>query len=301
MAAPKLGELRPPVHRFVLGEFEVTTILDGAMVRDGICPPYGVGQEEAEVRALARRNFLPDDRFENTFAPTLVNTGRELVLFDTGNGAGRRSSNAGFLRERLALAGYSPEDVDVVAFTHMHPDHIGGVREGDDLAFPNARYAIGRHEFDAWSSGDRIPERRAANRRQFQDLIVPLAEMATFVEPGQDVVPGIRAVEAFGHSIGHLAFMIESNGAAVLLWGDATNHYVLSLQHPEWPAAMDDDREMAVATRKRILDMLATDRLLAIGHHMPFPAVGYVELGEIGYRWVPAAYQLRLPPRTSEQ
>lgn len=296
MTAAMLGELRPLVHRFMLGSFEVTTVLDGAMIRDGLTPPFGVNQEEQAVRALARRNLFPDDRFEHTFTPTLVYTGEELVLFDVGNGSGRRPGNAGLLRERLALAGYRPEDIDIVAFTYLHPDHIGGVREGDALAYPNARYVIGRAEFDGWISGDRIPPGRAQNRDQVRKLILPLAERASFIEPGQDIVAGIRAVEAFGHSVGHLNYMIESAGAAMLVWGDVTNHYVLSLQNPDWHFAIDDDREQAAVTRKRILEMVATERILAVGHHMPFPAVGYVMPDGAGYRWLPASYQLRLPP-----
>lgn len=282
------------VHRFQLGHFEITTILDGAQRRDSISPPFGIDQDEHVVGALAHANKLPPHAFENTFTPTLVNTGKELVLFDTGNGAQRRSSGAGFLRERLSLAGYQPEDVDIVAFTHMHPDHINGVWEGDRLSFPNARYVMGQREFDAWSKGDGIPERRADNRALFLRVMPPLADNMTFLAPGNDVVTGIRAVEAFGHSLGHMAYTIESDGKALLIWGDVTNHYALSLQRPDWHAAMDDDRSLAVKTRRRILDMVATDNLLAIGHHMPFPAVGFVE--DVGgtYRWLPLTYQLRV-------
>jgi glyoxylase-like metal-dependent hydrolase (beta-lactamase superfamily II) len=293
MPASLMGELRPLVHRFLLGQFEVTTILDGALRRDGISPPFGIDQSIETVATLAQTHTLPTSGFENTFSPTLVNTGQELVLFDTGNGAARRSNGAGFLRERLGLAGYKPEDVGIVAFTHVHPDHIGGVWEGDGEAYPNARYAISAREYDAWSKGDEIPERRSENLALFQRLIPPLAEKMTFLQPGQDVVSGIRTVEAYGHSLGHLAYLVESAGEPLLIWGDVTNHFVLSLQQPDWQAAMDDDREMAVKTRRRILDMVATDKLLAIGHHMPFPAVGYVDRLEDAYHWVPITYQVR--------
>jgi glyoxylase-like metal-dependent hydrolase (beta-lactamase superfamily II) len=293
MPAALLGELRPLVHRFSLGLFEITTILDGALRRDAISPPFGINKSVDTVAALAKANMLPPSGFENTFSPTLVNTGRELVLFDTGNGVARRSNGAGFLRERLSLAGYKPEDVDIVAFTHVHPDHISGVWEGDGEAYPNARYVISAREYDAWSKGDEIPERRSENLSLFQRLIPPLAEKMTFLEPGQDVVSGIRTVEAYGHSLGHLAYLVESAGEPLLIWGDVTNHFVLSLQQPDWQAAMDDDREMAVKTRRRILDMVATDKLLAIGHHMPFPAVGYVDRLEDAYHWVPITYQVR--------
>ncbi len=286
------GSLRPQVYRFKLGAFEVTTILDGAIVREPVSPPYGIGAGSEELKALANANNLPADLFEHTFAPTLVNTGKHLVLFDTGNGAERRGGGIGHLRNLLPTAGYRAEDVDVVAFTHCHPDHILGVREGDDLAFPNARYAVGQLEYDEWTSGARIPKQRQENRELFLKLMPPLAPNMAFLKPGQEVVPGIRAVEAFGHSLGHLAFSVESEGKAVLIWGDVANHFVFSLQRPDWVVGFDDDKEAARATRNRILDMVATDRMTVVGFHMPFPGVGFVERAEGSYRWVPHSYQL---------
>jgi glyoxylase-like metal-dependent hydrolase (beta-lactamase superfamily II) len=291
MAAPLLGALRPCVHRFRLGAFEVTTLLDGAQVRSGISPPFGVDQGAESVARLAAGNALPHDRFENTYTPAIVNTGSHLVLFDAGNGELRPDASVGRLRERLATAGYAPEQIDILAFTHVHPDHIGGVYHAGRLAFPNARYAIGRLEFDAWSRGDKIPPQRKENLELFRRLIAPLADRMTFLRPGDDLVPGVRAVGAFGHSLGHLAYAIASEGKNVLLWGDTANHYVLSLQNPGWQVAFDDDKAQAVDTRRRILDMAATERLLVIGHHMPFPAVGFVERHGGGYRWAPASYQ----------
>ncbi len=294
MTAQLLGTLRPQIYRFKLGAVEITTLLDGALVRDAISPPYAIGESSEAIAAQAAANFLPADKFEHVFTVTIVNTGSQVVLFDTGNGADRRGAGMGFLRELLPAAGYSPNDIDVVAFTHGHPDHILGVREGDELAFPNARYVIGQVEFDAWKTGNRIPEQRQENRDMFLRLIVPLAENTTFLKPDDEVVPGIRAVEAFGHSIGHMAYRVESEGKSVLVWGDVTNHYVFSLQQPDWQVAFDDDKQQATATRKRILDMVATDRLTVIGFHMPFPSVGFVERASGSYRWVPESYQMRV-------
>jgi glyoxylase-like metal-dependent hydrolase (beta-lactamase superfamily II) len=291
MSAPLLGNLRPFVQRFRLGTFEITTILDGGQIREGISPPFGVNQSADSVRRLAADNALPLDRFENTYTPAMVNTGNELILFDTGNGALRKDAAVGRLRERLAAAGYAPEHVDIVAFTHVHPDHIGGVYHEGRLAFPNARYAIGQLEFDAWSRGDEIPAQRKENLELFRTTLMPLADKMTFLRPGDDLIAGIRAVGAFGHSLGHMAYTIESESKIVLLWGDTTNHCVLSLQNPDWHAAFDDDKAQAVETRKRILDMAATERCAIVGHHMPFPAVGFVERHGHAYRWSPASYQ----------
>ena len=295
MAAP-LGEgLASAVHRLRLGHVDITTVSDGALVRKGLTPPFGLNADAGQVEAVARAARLPTDRFLSGYTPTLVNTGREVVLFDTGNGSHRRAEGIGLLRERLALAGLAPEDVDVLAFTHGHPDHIAGVMHEGQRAFPNARYVIGRLEHDAWMSGERIPERRKESRALFLELIPPLADRMTFLEPGQEVVAGITAVATFGHSIGHLAYRVESAGKSALIIGDALNHFVFSFRHPEWHMALDDDREQAAETRKRLLDMAASDDVALIGFHMPFPCAGYVErdksAGTGAYRWVPMAYQ----------
>ncbi len=99
---------------------------------------------------------------------------------------------------------------------------------------------------------------------------------------------------AHGHTPGHTAFHIESDGKRLLLGGDFCNHYVVSLQRPDWHVRFDMDKEGAVATRKKILGMLAADKIPFTAYHMPFPAVGYVENKDGGFRYVPASYQLNL-------
>ncbi|MGH6900593.1 MAG: MBL fold metallo-hydrolase [Geminicoccaceae bacterium] len=294
MPSDMKGILRPSIYRFRLGGFEITNLLDGVSQRDGPHPMFGADQPAEVVQRHVAANRLPPTRFEHSYTPTIVNTGRELVLFDTGNGAPRRGAGVGRLRSLLEDAGHAPDDIDVVVITHCHPDHIGGLLEGEAPAFPNARYVFGAVEFDFWRRGENVPESRKANRELFMNVALPFADKATFVAPDQEVVPGIRAVPAFGHSAGHMAYHLESDGQRLLLWADATNHYVVSLQRPDWQVQVDDDKEAAIATRRRILDMVATDRLWAIGYHMPFPAVGAVERTPDGYRWVPLSYQLTL-------
>ena len=293
MTAKMMGALNSPVHRFRLGDFEIMTVLDGTTLRDAVSPPFCMGMEEDGIISLAAANRIPPDRFEHPFVPTLVNTGDELVLFDVGFGAKGRDSGAGQLEARLGEAGYAPDDIDLVAFTHVHLDHILGVMNDGRPTFPNARYAIGQVEFDAWKSGKDIPQQRAQNREMFLALIAPLADRMTFLQPGDRVAGGITALEAYGHSLGHLMFHVESAGKSVLLWGDVANHYVFSLQVPEVAVGFDDDKEAAIATRLRVLDMVASDDQLVIGHHMPFPSLGYVERTGMSYRWVPATYQMR--------
>ena len=290
-AAPALGVLRPNVYRFKLGAFEVTNVFDGYVNRPAH-PTYGTNQSAEAVDALAKANGLPS-QLEHHYVNTLVNTGRELVLFDTGSGRGR-GPTIGKLAELLPAAGYKPEQIDVVVITHGHPDHIGGLMDGDRAVYPNARYVFGEREFDFWKKGDNVREARKANRELFVKMALPFGEKAAFVKNEGEVVGGIRAIPTFGHSPGHTSYHVESNGQRLLVWADIANHYVLSIQQPEWHTDADDDKDAAVATRKRVLDMVSKDKLPVVGYHMPFPSLGFVEKSGTSYRWVPATYQLNL-------
>lgn len=292
-ASPMLGAEHPTHYRFKLGGFEITTIWDGAIQLKGPHPIFGQNVPEAEVHALVAENFLPPANFEIAFAPVVVNTGPELVLFDTGNGAGRRPK-AGRTAATLAKAGYSPEQIDVVVLTHFHPDHIGGMMEGGKPAYPNARYITGETEYNFWSPKEMAEGKLARVGKLVQSNVVPFAEKMSFLKPDGAIAPGITAINAFGHTPGHMAYHIESQGRRLLLWADTTNHYVASLQRPDWHVRFDMDKAAAAQTRKTLLGMAAADRIPCAGYHMPFPSVGYVENRGAAYHWVPVSYQLNL-------
>lgn len=301
MPASLQGPLQPGVYRFKFGAFEIATILDSKSVREGVHPLYGANASAEEVHALARANNIDPLRLEHPNVLTLVNTGKELVLFDTGNGALPREYEqlkarmpAGHLVERLAELGHKPEDIDVIVTTHGHPDHIGGLTEGGQPVFKNARYVFGATEYDFWQKNEGVREARKFNRELFVKICTPLAERSTFIKPGDEVASGITAVDAFGHSPGLMAFHIESEDKRFMVTADTFTHFVMGVQRPDWFFDMDDDKDKAVTTRKRILDMLATDRLLVAGFHMPFPSLGWIERTQNSYRWVPHSYQLNL-------
>lgn len=295
--APALGPLQPRHWRYRIGAFEMTVIADSEAFIDGPYPLIGANAQEEEVRRLMRESLLPENKYQPGFSPTVVNTGRELVLFDTGNGENGFVPRpaGGWLAKELAPAGIRPEDIDIVVLSHGHPDHVGGLVEGGKALFPNARYVIGQVEYDFWApegkhAGD-LEKFAAVFRANTKDI----ADRFTFLKPGDDVVTGIRAVEAFGHTPGHLNFLIESEGKAIYFWGDCAHHQVASLARPDWHCVFDVDAEQGAATRKRVYDRLATDRIPVIGYHMPFPSVGYVERqGPAAYRWLAHTYQLNL-------
>ena len=269
-----------PWNRFKLGAFEVTTLLVGTRVGDKPQETFGTNASPEDFAALSAANFIPADRTQNFFTPTLVNTGAELILFDTGLAAEGTLS-------ALTAAGITPDQVDTVVLTHMHGDHIGGLMGADGVTptFANARYLTGATEHNYWSG--------AANEG-FDKNVKPLNDRIAFLDDGGTVASGITGMNAFGHSPGHMVYHIESDGQRLMITADTANHYVWSLQKPDWEVRFDADKPAASAARKQVFGMIATDRIPFIGYHMPFPGIGFVEAKDDGFRFVPASYQLML-------
>ena len=284
-AAPKLGASQTLHSRFVLGDFEITTLMAGSGVRDEPQGIFGMNVSAEEFASVSAENNIPSDSFVNGFTPTIVNTGSELVLFDTG----LPGEMPGILKT-LEAAGYTADQVDVVVITHMHPDHIGGLMTAGAPTFPNARYVTGQVEYDFWSgmeAGNRVGDMVKSN-------VTPMAEKMSFVAGGDAPVSGITAMEQFGHTPGHMGYMIESGGKSVYIAADLANHYVWSLAYPDWEVRFDADKAGAAAARRKVLGMLAADGVPIIGYHLPFPAVGYVSTRGDGFEYTAASYQLKL-------
>jgi len=277
-SAPMLRVSNPTFSRFMLGAFEVTTLLAATRQLDEPHKIFGTNVSNEEFSKASRQANIPDDKVKFFFTPTLVNTGTHLVLFDTG-------WDAKGITHALTSAGYTPDQVDLVILSHMHPDHIGGLMDGTAPTFPNARYITGSVEFDAWAK---------VSNKTFETRMRPLAEQTTMITGSDSVLPGITPFEAHGHTPGHMAYMLESNGQRLLLAVDFANHYVWSLAHPTWEVRFDMDKAQAATTRRRMLDMLAADKTPFIGYHMPWPALGYIETRGSGYTYVPESYQMHM-------
>lgn len=267
-------------NTFSMGDFEVSTLLAGTRTVEDPQSIFGMNVTPDEFAAVSEANFIPTSAAQFFFTPTVVRSGDEVVLFDTG-------LNAAGITAPLANAGIAPEDVTTVVITHMHGDHIGGLT-GDDGAptFSNARYVTGQVEYDAWAKQD---------NDNFKAKVQPLAEKMQFIGDGESVVSGITSMATFGHTPGHMAYMLESGGKQLVLMADMANHYVWSLGYPDWEVKFDMDKAKAAQTRKKFFDMFAADKIPFVGYHMPFPGMGYAETrGEGGYRYVPVSYQMML-------
>lgn len=219
----------------------------------------------------------------------LWKTSDRVILFDTGAGS-QFPVGGGQLHESLERAGIDPYDVTDVIFTHAHPDHLWGVLDDfDDLAFPDAQFHIARQEWDYWLDSNTL-DRTEESRKMFvvgaQNRLPLLRDQISFFYPGDEVLPGVEAVASFGHTPGHMSFMLHAGTESLLVVGDAIANAVVSFKYPSWPSGSDQDEARGVATRLALLDRLSLDKSLLVGYHLPAPGIGFVERDGKSFRFV---------------
>lgn len=291
--APMIGKPAPGFHRFKLGAFEVTVISDGPLVMG---PPNGdtfKGLSKDDLTQDLTRNHLPVASVELEQNTLLVNTGSQLVLFDTGTGAGSKAFGpySGRLLANLKAAGVNPRSIDGIMLTHAHADHCFGLMTDKGARnFPNAKIYMAQAEFDFWTDEAKagindMMKMMVAGARQ---NLVPNRDRMVFVKDGEEVIPGIMAISTPGHTVGHTSYGIQSQGQKLINIGDVAHHHIVSLERPKLPFAFDTDGEQGTATRLKMWDMLAAERIPMVAYHFPFPGVGYVGKQGDAYRYFPA-------------
>jgi glyoxylase-like metal-dependent hydrolase (beta-lactamase superfamily II) len=241
---------------------------------------------------LLEASFLPKDAIPTSVNEWLVNTGDKLVLVDTGT-SNLFGPTLGRLAKHLAAAGIEPGAVDAIILTHMHPDHANGLLTPDKkVAFPNASVHVHETELGFWTSAEiagRAPDDFKPFFEMARNAINPYAEAGkvTTFKDGGEVVPGMAVIAAPGHTVGHSMVRVSSQGRALLLWGDIVHNAALQFPEPDRAISFDTDQAMAIASRKRVFDMVANERLTIAGSHLPFPGIGHVAKAATGYAYVP--------------
>jgi glyoxylase-like metal-dependent hydrolase (beta-lactamase superfamily II) len=271
--------LAPNSRSLQLGAFDITIVSDGHLVM-----PARLAAPDApadELKAALAANGQTGDMAEPPANVTLIKSGSDVILVDTGAGPNFMPTT-GRLLANLEAAGVSPDTITKVVFTHGHPDHFWGALDDfeENPRFANATHYFPAAEWDFWVS-DKAEQGLPADRASF----VPAARRnlkgieakAQRIKPGDDIVAGIRVLATPGHTQGHISLEIAGGSETLLVLGDALTHPIISFAHPEWRPAADHQPEIAAETRRKLLDRLATDKSRVIGYHLPFPGVGRVE------------------------
>lgn len=288
-APADLRSLLPAAQRFRIGDIAVTAISDGYLP---INHEPLIGIEKSDYDAILTENFLDPSSFNTAFNGFLVQTGDEVVLIDTGTG-GAFGDTGGFFAENLAATGISPEQVTKVVATHLHPDHVGGSFTEQSAVFANAEFVVHEADLDFWV--------READFGSASEMVQGFAQAAQTAVSAYDgrlapftgeaqVARGVTAMPLPGHTPGHAGFRIDGGDAQLLIWADIVHVAPVQLARPGVSIAFDVDPEEAAATRERVLDLTATDRLLVAGSHIAFPGFVHIARAGDGYRAERAPY-----------
>ena len=287
-------------YRFMIGDFQATVISDGyGPIPVG--PIFAMNVSEAELAPVLKANFMPPV-IQATNNILVVDTGRERILVDTGFGEKIGPPFGSFpgLDANLRRAGILSESIDLVVISHGHLDHIGGlVTKSGALAFPKAQFVFvdtewnywtgNRYESDVNSSPMPDPFKQATIGAARENL-PPVADRSRFVKQGGEIASGVHYVAAPGHSPSHASILFTSDKEQFMHMGDIAHNPVTSLQHPDWTPVFDYDPVQAIKSRKAILERVATDGVMAMGYHFPFPAIGHVVRHGAAYHWEAAQW-----------
>jgi glyoxylase-like metal-dependent hydrolase (beta-lactamase superfamily II) len=287
-------------YRYKVGDIEVTVVTDGVN-RFKFPDAFVANMKRDDVNKALEAVFMEKDMMAIPYSPIVVNNGGKLTLIDTGTGEANFASSkgaAGQLMNNLAAAGIDPKSISTVVISHYHPDHVNGLLKADgSLAFPSAEILVPDAEHKFWADDGEMSKATGNqrmeglfknNRRVFGNEGVK-KQLKTY-EAGKEVVPGVTSVATHGHSAGHTSHVVSSGGKSVFVQADVTNVPFLFVRNPGWHLIFDQIPAQAEATRRKVYDMLAADRMMVQGFHYPFPAVAFIEKAGTGYREIPVPW-----------
>lgn len=293
MAAAPINKTQPGYYRVMVGDIEVTALSDGT---NGL--PAGkllVGMAKEEINQKLADAFLSDP-VETSINAYLVNTGKKLILVDTGAG-GLLDKDSGHLLASMKAAGYAPGQIDEIYLTHLHLDHAAGLTHKGKRVFPNAIVRMDKKEADYWLSAENVAKASAISKEFFtvaQHALKPYITAGKLhpYEGDGELTPGVSSVVNYGHTPGHNAYLVASKGQRLLIVGDMIHVGAIQFAQPDITIGFDSDQHEAMTDRRKVFDAVADERELVAAAHVSFPGIGHIMKEGSGYRWIPINYGL---------
>jgi glyoxylase-like metal-dependent hydrolase (beta-lactamase superfamily II) len=289
----------PGHYKIKIGSLEVYVLFDGTLTFPA--QAYGINVPLERIEKLLNANYLPvGPTITNALNGLLIKSPQGIVLVDAGAGGKGGPANGGRMVQNLAALGISPDDVNVVIMSHLHPDHIGGLFVGgaatvsSQLVFRKAEHVITKREWDTIQNPSPGSQLRPAQAKPFFDTVLrsctnTLEGKVRFVTGGDQIIPGVEIVDAPGHTLGHIAVRISSGNEQMIHMVDTVVHHILGFQS-DIRILFDEDPVGAAATRAKLFDQVATDRTLVMGYHFPWPGLAHIRKTAAGYESVPAVW-----------
>jgi glyoxylase-like metal-dependent hydrolase (beta-lactamase superfamily II) len=292
--APMLNTPAPSFYRFKVGDIEATVVSDGPLPIGESTRIFG-GLPKDDLNRMITEHFLPTDNIVLDQNALVINTGDKLVLFDTGMASVKRPGAAtGRLPASLEQAGIDPKDIDAVVLTHPHIDHCGGMVADDGTrVFPNAQVYMQQSDLEFWLDDRRLGTPAEGSARTARRNLPAYRDRTVFIKDGQEILPGVQAMHTPGHTVGHTVYMIASGSKTICFVGDIAHHVIL-FENPRIEVNFDTDAKQGVATRIKLFDLLAAQRIPLLVYHMPWPGMGQVAGHGDGFRYEPMPMQFVL-------
>lgn len=282
----------PGYHRLAVGDYEVTALFDGY---NDLSPDLLKGLSPGQIRALLARRSIETPGVQTAFNAFLINTGKHLILVDSGAGA-CIGETAGMLSANMKASGYKPADVDTILLTHLHLDHVCGLVDGQKKPiFANATVYAAKPEADYWldpTATSRVPEKARELFKIAQESVAPYMVAGRFktFKAGESPVPEVQTALESGHTPGSTTYQFTSQGQSILFMGDLVHDLAVQFEHPEVSISFDVNATQAISSRNQVFGAVAKQKIWAAAAHLPFPGIGHIVTVDKHFEWVPIEY-----------